>query len=629
MSERTPPFTHAASQPPEARFPAGAVLDDRYRIEDLIGKGGMGAVYRAEHVHTGRKVAVKVLHPEFSGSAAEVERFRREARIAVQLSSPHVVEVLDFGQAPDGGLYLVMELLEGESVRARLDRERRLAPDRVSSLLRQLLRGLDAAHRAGIVHRDLKPENLWLAPAEGGERLKILDFGVSKVIYPATGSAPTQAGLVLGTPEYLAPEQALGVEVDQRADIYATGIIAWVLLTGRHPFPTADARALLRAHAFEPVPSPERESPELAAYPALLRLVARATEKDRNLRAQSAAELLEVLEGRAARPGAPGGPTASAGADARAAPPLGRRTRRLSGLLRPVASGTPGGRNLTILMTEIVGYAELAASRSREALAQVLLEHDRAVLGAVHAYEGRRVKSVAELVVAVFASPTNAVLCAMAVQDRVAERNAAASKADRIALRAALHIGETGIEHGDLVGEPLEVTAAVRRLAAAGEVWLTRPLYLAMSRSEVRLEPLGPADVGAPEQLPLYRVERAPGGFPYGGREAALVAKSQWTLRALEPIADGVSSIGEGAAEGRGRAVWRVLCAGVALFALRAAELGARGVLGLMVAATWTVWRGKPRPQRLDRAMRRLERFRDAVRLVRPVYRAALIRPLV
>src|SRR5512134_4052696 len=143
----------------------GSVLDGRWRIETLLGTGGMGAVYRAEHVHVGRKAAVKVLHAELCRSPSERERFRREARVASRLRSPHVVEVLDFGEDGAGRPYLVMELLEGEPLRAVLDREGRLAPPRAVRLLRQLLDGLGAAHAEGIVHRDLKPENLWLSRA--------------------------------------------------------------------------------------------------------------------------------------------------------------------------------------------------------------------------------------------------------------------------------------------------------------------------------------------------------------------------------------------------------------------------------------------------------------------------------
>jgi serine/threonine-protein kinase len=276
----------------------GFLLDGRYLLQGVLGEGGTSNVWRAEHVRLGRAVAVKILRPEVARSAADVERFRREAQIAVRLSSPHVVDVLDFGDAPGGGLYLVMELLAGESLREVLRREERLAPARVAELLRQLLVGLNAAHRAGIVHRDLKPDNLWLVPlSDGGEHLKILDFGVAKLAGPPPGTESTHGGLVVGTPLFLSPEQAVGGDVDHRADLYSAGILAWLLATGCHPFPTLDPRTLLRAHAFEPVPSPTREIPSLAEHPALLHFIARATEKDRELRAQSAAEMLELLAG--------------------------------------------------------------------------------------------------------------------------------------------------------------------------------------------------------------------------------------------------------------------------------------------------------------------------------------------
>ena len=158
----------------------GELLDGRYRISRLIAEGGMGAVYEAEAVRIGRPVAVKVLHPRFAASPLEVERFRREARVAVQVSSPHVVEMLDFGQAASGELFLVMELLRGESLRDRLAREGFLPPLQVADLMRQLLRGLAAAHAVGVTHRDLKPDNLWLVPEAGRERLTILDFGIAK-----------------------------------------------------------------------------------------------------------------------------------------------------------------------------------------------------------------------------------------------------------------------------------------------------------------------------------------------------------------------------------------------------------------------------------------------------------------
>src|SRR6266511_2847434 len=178
----------------------GSILDGRWRIETLLGIGGMGSVYRAEHVHVGKKAALKVLHADLCRSPPDRERFRREARVASRLRSPHVVEVLDFGEDAAGRPFLVMELLEGEPLRALLDREGRLAPARVVRLLRQLLDGLGAAHAEGIVHRDLKPENLWLSGVGAEELLRVLDFGIAKWSEARADVTRTQAGLVVGTP---------------------------------------------------------------------------------------------------------------------------------------------------------------------------------------------------------------------------------------------------------------------------------------------------------------------------------------------------------------------------------------------------------------------------------------------
>jgi serine/threonine-protein kinase len=343
LTDDAPPATEAL-QP-------GYVLDGRYLLQGVLDEGGTSSVWRAEHVRIGRAVAVKILRPEVARSATDVERFRREAQIAVRLSSPHVVDVLDFGDAPGGGLYLVMELLAGESLRERLRREERLAPARVAELLRQLLVGLDAAHRAGIVHRDLKPDNLWLVPLpDGGERLKILDFGIAKLEQPAPGTEPTHGGLVVGTPQFLSPEQAVGTDVDHRADLYSAGILAWLLATGCHPFPTHDPRTLLRAHAFDPVPSPTREIPSLEEHPALLRFIARATEKDRDLRAQSAAELLDVLAG--------GAPSAAQGSSGAPAPPADGALRNLPAAL---LTALRGPRSAHVRAGAVVALAAAAA----------------------------------------------------------------------------------------------------------------------------------------------------------------------------------------------------------------------------------------------------------------------------
>jgi class 3 adenylate cyclase/tRNA A-37 threonylcarbamoyl transferase component Bud32 len=616
--------------PAPAGLAVGALLDERYRIARRLGAGGMGTVYEAENVRIGRRVAIKVLHPEFARSRVDVERFQREAQIAVRLGSPHVVEVLDFGRTAEGSLYLVMELLRGESVGARLARDGRLPPERVTDLMRQLLTGLAAAHDAGIVHRDLKPENLWLTAGGGGERLKILDFGIAKVADLPEGAARTQVGLVVGTPEYLSPEQAVGGAVDARSDLYSAGIIAWVLLTGRHPFPRESARELVRAHAFEPVPPPDREVPELAAHPSLLRFVARATEKDPAARAQSAQELLAILDGREAvlRWTSTASARARTGAGAcEPADPAPPPPRTLSGLLRPTAT-LPRAVGTTVLVTEIVGYAELEGALSADALARLLRVHDEIVLPAIRAFQGRPVRSRRETALAAFPSPTNAILSGMAIQDRLAGRPAAPA-GPAFALRVGIHLGEARPEGGDLVGEAVDLALAVRGAAEPGDVALSRTVYLAMNHSEVPVEPRPAiAHPQRDEPLPLYRVERVPGPLPYGGREAGRVATSDRVAQVLGPIADGLASIEEGAAEGRGRAALRVVSAGTGLMALRCVDVGARATSGALAVVSWVGYRRRPIPAALARLTRQLDALREWVRQRRPVHRAALSRPL-
>jgi serine/threonine-protein kinase len=267
----------------------GTTLDGQYRIDSHLASGGMGAVFRAHHLSLRKDVALKVLRPELTASLELQERFRRESEIAAALEHRHIVRVTDFRRSPEGLLYLAMELLDGESLFDRLRREGFLPPDEAVQILWQLCDGLEAAHARGVVHRDLKPENVFMARGPGGELVKILDFGIAKMADPGEGNA-TQSGMVVGTPEYLSPEQATGSPVDARADLYTVGLIGWRMLVGHHPFKAEDARGLLMMQATRPVPPLSEARPDLAAYPLLVAAILRACQKSPFDRYQSAAE---------------------------------------------------------------------------------------------------------------------------------------------------------------------------------------------------------------------------------------------------------------------------------------------------------------------------------------------------
>jgi len=610
---------HGAPEPGGDLAP-GSVLDGRWRIEALLGKGGMGSVYRAEHVHVGRKAAVKVLHPDLCRSPPERERFRREARVATRLRSPHVVEVLDFGEDAAGRAYLVMELLEGEPLRAVLEREGRLAPTRVVRLLRQLLDGLAAAHAEGIVHRDLKPENLWLSGEGAAELLRVLDFGIAKWSDARADATRTQTGLVVGTPEYLSPEQAVGGEVDRRADLYASGILAFVMLTGRHPFDTSDLRALVAAHAFERVPSPASVAPELAAWPRLMDFVARATEKDRARRAGSSAELQAMLVGAdvAVRPTATGRHAV--------VPPLRHTSKEVRASFLGIPSAAlPTAVNLTLVRVDVAGWEERAAALDAAARATALVAHDALVLPVVHAFGGRRLTCDGGGSLFAFRSPTDAVKCAAALQDVAAKGDVRPAWTSELCI--GVHQGEIRLERNGVVGPPLGTARAVSTIAAPGEVWLTRAVWLTMARSEAPSEEMGPRAVdGEPEPLVLYRLVRGSGDLPYGGRhlDRAGVRGS----RLLEPVRTSLASIRvAGDPEGRARATARVAAATGRLCATRALRGAATTAQLVLRAAAFAARGRKEPPALLASGIAALERVRSSAAERAPLLALWMRRP--
>ncbi len=281
----------------DARLPEGTMISDRYRVADVLGEGGMGVVYRAEHVLMRKEVAVKVLHADMCSVPEVVERFEREAITAAHIEHPNVAGATDFGRLDDGSCYLVLELLRGVSLRDEIAKGPMPLP-RALRLLRGIASGVGAAHAKGIVHRDLKPENVMLIDRDGTtDFVKVLDFGIAKVdttvaaAPQAGGKVLTRVGAVFGTPEYMSPEQAVGDTVDARADLYALGVIFLEMLTGKCPF-QGKPLSILRERILAVGPPDMSEVTDPGAKDIITRLLTRQPDD----RMQTATELVAAID---------------------------------------------------------------------------------------------------------------------------------------------------------------------------------------------------------------------------------------------------------------------------------------------------------------------------------------------
>ena len=252
-------FTDVDGNPPshEDRPLENGTDVNGYIVDGILGKGGMGVVYSATHAVIGKRAAIKVLRAEVSMSSTTVERFVQEARAVNKIGHPNIVDIFDYGALPDGRAFHLMDLLVGESLRQRL-RRGHLHPSEAANVIDGITSALIAAHDKGFVHRDLKPDNVYLiAKDDGWPDIKLLDFGLAKLM-PEMGQAAfiTKTGVMIGTPEYMSPEQARGQSVDYRTDVYALGVVMFEILSGERPFPTTgDAFTMLQYHAEEPPPS--------------------------------------------------------------------------------------------------------------------------------------------------------------------------------------------------------------------------------------------------------------------------------------------------------------------------------------------------------------------------------------
>ncbi|HYO56820.1 serine/threonine protein kinase [Archangium sp.] len=273
----------------------GQVLDGRYKIEDVIGQGGMGTVFNAIQTSVQRTVAVKTLNPLLAAAPQFFERFRREAEIASRLRHPNVITIYDFGRTQDGTCYYVMELLEGESLRELVKRDGPMSLRRAVDVIEQACRGLAHAHEQGAVHRDIKPHNIMVQQFDGRDFVKVLDFGLVKALEQEEEQQLTSTGQVLGTPQYMSPEQASGEGVDHRSDLYSMGGVLYYCLTGTSPYGANTVRKALTAALTQPVPTVASKRQGAPVPRTLEEFFQKALAHEKEDRFQDAQELIDAM----------------------------------------------------------------------------------------------------------------------------------------------------------------------------------------------------------------------------------------------------------------------------------------------------------------------------------------------
>jgi serine/threonine protein kinase len=271
-------------------LPPGMLVGGRYQLDRHLGSGGMGTVYAARALKDGRPLALKIIHREHTEDRTMVARFQREGRLIAKLRHPNIVKVFELDE-DDGSWFIAMELLEGKNLGTAMTDNGVYSLAEAGPMLLGILDALEVAHAEQIIHRDVKPENIFLVGGTEAAQIKLLDFGVAKPVSQSAQEQLTRSGVVLGTPEYMAPEQAVGTSVDHRSDLYSVGCVAYAMICGRPPFVDNWPLRVIMKQAFEPHVPPSRLRPEASFADTFDRFIARALEKKPSERYQSASAM--------------------------------------------------------------------------------------------------------------------------------------------------------------------------------------------------------------------------------------------------------------------------------------------------------------------------------------------------
>jgi serine/threonine-protein kinase len=470
-----------------------------YRVLSVIGEGGMGKVYRAEQVKLQRPVCIKTLLPHLAADESLVQRFEREGVATAAMRHPNVVAVIDFGRTDDGTLYIVMEYVEGKTLRAVLKEESPLAADRALTITEQILSGLHEAHSHNVVHRDLKPSNVLVSRlSDGHDLVKVVDFGIAKIVgEDAQGQQQlTRTGLMVGTPGYMAPEQILGDVVEGAADVYAAGVILWELLVGQKLFGKLSENELSRKHVMQPAPSPSSVS-RVPISPMLDEVVLKALEKRPERRYRTALEFRRALEavhaalksGSSAPSLSPPTPMAVSAATAPRPEGLSNLAGAVPDKLLAYAAALPSAalarekRAVTVLFAEVLGQATLNGAMEAQAIRATLGELMGQLAAVLTGLEAASERFLGTCVVGVFGvtvahedDAARAVRAAVEMTRVVAALNQRLPRP--LSLKVGLHsqvVADAGGE-GPLLESPgvSEVLAVARQLASSARA--DRPL---------------------------------------------------------------------------------------------------------------------------------------------------------